>query len=141
VTSTLRDQHLVAYVFGPLTGEHRDRAHGQLCAAWGGIASKLGLTEGADLGSDDWASPGRVARRWRTGGVLGQAFWDNVGDVACVSVAFSLACEPDSSWLALHQRWESILDGAGTDALLGMAVVLTARIDGEDAASPGGSRR
>jgi hypothetical protein len=142
-TPLLADHHLVGYVFAPLVGEHRERAHRQLLALWQSLTRVLDLPDGTDPPSGAGPGPSqglalvRVAARYQPGPPLRQLFWDNVGDIAHLSVAFAGAdADADTSWPDLYRKWESATASVNLDAMIGVAVVFTAHASGPAEMTP-----
>lgn len=129
----LHDHRLVVYLYAALTGDDRAEARRRLETVWGICADKLGMTVAAT--DSIRIDPPPVADQPRTGTVAGrraladplrEAWWDNAGDTACVSITLAGVA---ASWADLYDTWTAAVSAVELDALLGYATVFTALVD------------
>lgn len=131
---TLTDHRLVLHFFAPLTGPDSATAHGQLDEIWRACAEKLGMTALVDPNTPADPSPatpggrarGTVAGRRAPGAALREAWWDETGDVTCLSVTLS---RDAPTWSELHDEWTAATPDLDPRSLLGQALVFTALVE------------
>jgi hypothetical protein len=127
----LTDHRLVLHLFAPLTGPDSATAHRQLDEVWRICEDRLGMTAEADPNTPTNPPPatadqrrrGTVAGRRTPGANLREAWWDETGDVACLSVTLS---QDASAWNELHDEWAKATRALDLSPLLGQAFVFTA---------------
>jgi hypothetical protein len=131
--ATLTDHRLVLHFFAPLTGPDSVAAHRQLDEIWRACADKLGMTVQTPHTPADPppAAPGgrergTVAGRRAPGAALREAWWDETGDVTCLSVTLS---RDGAAWAELHDEWTAATPSLDPGALLGQALVFTALVE------------